>query len=158
TQVGCEALRPAEQFLHADFGGDRHTRHGTLQEWSDALPVRWQLAKGEILRDALQAPGRTYRLEQPHHEAAAPLAVVTVGARVLEHRHAWQILDGLGDQVVVLGRLVDDVDAGERAELPGPHARAVDHHVGLDVAERGTHAGHPAARLQHPGGRYALDD
>jgi hypothetical protein len=45
-------------------------------------------------------------------------------------RHA---LDGLGDEVVVLGRLVRDGHAIEGAELSGPHAGAIDHELGLDV-------------------------
>jgi len=51
-------------------------------------------------------------------------------------RHAFE---GLGDQIVVLGGLVGDGDAVEGAELPGPHAGAVDHELRLDVALVGGH-------------------
>ena len=48
----------------------------------------------------------------------------------------------------MLGRLQRHGHPGRRAELPGPHAGAVDDVLGLDVAERRPHAGHRAARGQ----------
>ena len=56
-----------------------------------------------------------------------------------------EALDLLGDEVVVLGGLQRDVDAGRVAELARPHAGAVDDELGLDVAVIGAHAGDDAA-------------
>ena len=89
--------------------------------------------------------GRADRLEHAEHQAAALLAEVAVVGRVLQHRPVPAHLgDRLGEQVVVLGRLQRDADAGQLAELARPHARAVDHVLGLDVAVRGPDAGHRA--------------
>ncbi len=67
-------------------------------------------------------------------------------------------LDGLGDEIVVLGRLVRDADAVEGAELSGPHAGAIDHELRLDVALRGGHAGGTAVLGGDARDRHALDD
>ena len=73
---------------------------------------------------AVDLPRRADRLEQAEHQAAALLAVVAVGGRVLEHRPgAVDAFDRLGEQVVVLGRLQRDGHPGQLAELARPHAR-----------------------------------
>ena len=115
--------------------------------------------ESRVGRDALDAPRRADRLEQPDHQPAAFLAVIAVRGRILEHGHVRrQPLDGLGEQVVVLGGLVRYVDTGERAELARPHARAVDDVLGRDIAERRPHAGDPSPRRQHTERRDALED
>ena len=70
---------------------------------------------------------------------------------------ASRAVDRLGDQVVVLGRLERDRHAGPRAELPGPHAGAVDDDLALDVAVRGADPGHRAALGEHVEDRHALE-
>ena len=104
--------------------------------------------------------GRLGRLEQPHHQPAALYsAVITVGARILEHRHVRRkIPDRLGDQSVMLRRLIGDRDAREPTELTRPHAGAVDDDIGLDVAERGANARYVSAVVQNAGRRHAFDD
>ncbi len=58
----------------------------------------------------------------------------------------------------MLGGLQRDADPGQRAELPGPHARRVHHHLGLDPALAGQHGADPAPVELHPGGGHAFDD
>ncbi len=70
-------------------------------------------------------------------------------------RHA---LDRFGDEIVVLGRLVGDAHAIEGAELPGPHAGAIDHEFGLDVALGGGHPRGTAVPGGDTGDRHVLDD
>ena len=51
-----------------------------------------------------------------------------------------QAFHGLGDDVEVLGRVQRHRGAGLGAEFMRPHAGAVDHHVGADLAKLGAYA------------------
>ena len=158
AQVGREALRTAEEFLDPGFERDRNAAHRLFQIGRHAIPIGWNLAEGEILRNSVDMPWRADRLEQADQQAADFLAEVAVGRRVFEHRHRRrEARDRLGDQVVVLGRLVRDGDAVALAELARPHACAVDHILRLDIARLRAHAGDPAVLLQHAGDAHALD-
>src|SRR5215831_7433474 len=65
------------------------------------------------------------------------LAVIPVGRRILEHGpRAVDALDRFCEQVVVLGGLERDGDSGKLPELTGPHAGAIHHVLGLDIALR----------------------
>ncbi len=147
-----------------------HPRHRLLQERPHPVPVGRDLAEGEVLRDPVDLPRRRLRLEEADHHPAALLAVVAVRRGVLEDRRVrGEPVDGVGDQVVVLGGLVRDHQAVLRAELAGPHAGAVDDVLALDVgaasggrAPSGGRARrdprHPAAVRADLVDRHALDD
>ena len=158
-EIRREALGPAEELADADLHRDRDPLHGGLHVRTHAVPVRIQLTEREVLRHAVHLPRRAHRLEETDHETADLLAEVAERARVLQYGDgARELGDLLRDEVVVLGRLQRDVHAGLRAELPGPHARAVDDVLGLDVAVLSPHTRHDAALLQDARDRHALDD
>ena len=101
-----------------------HAGDGALDERPHPVPVGGDLAEREVPRDAVDLPGRGDRLEEADHHAAALLAVVAVGGGVLEDRGVGaHPVDRLGDEVVVLGRLVGHDDAVALGELARPHAR-----------------------------------
>ena len=157
--VRGEGLRAAEEQPHPDLGQRRNARERGVQVGPDPVPVRRQGAEGEVVRHPVQRPGSAHRFEQTHQHAVALGPVVAVAVGVLDHRqvvsHAG---DGVGDQVVVLGRLQWDADAVALTELAGPHAGGVDHDLGLDAALVGVDRRHPAALgLDAPDGD-ALDD
>src|SRR6202022_1558547 len=56
TQIWRKALGTTEQLFHADFRGDRPARHGALEKGRHALPIRRQLAEGEIVRNSCHFP------------------------------------------------------------------------------------------------------
>ena len=58
----------------------------------------------------------------------------------------------------MLGGLQGDVDACGLAQLPGPHAGAVDDELCFDVALIGLHAGDRAGALHDAGHRHTFDD
>ncbi|CAB4958902.1 unannotated protein [freshwater metagenome] len=58
----------------------------------------------------------------------------------------------------MLGRLIRNRDAGLLAELARPHSGAIDHVLGLDVAEGGGDTGDRALGREHPGDRAAFDN
>ncbi len=92
-------------------------------------------------------------------QARAFLPVITVDGRVFEHRHVLrQVPDRLGDQVVVLGRLIREHDAVLRRELARPQPGTVDDHVRRDVAEGRRDARDTAVLLQHACRRHAFED
>ena len=158
-QVRGEALRPAEQLLQSHLHRDRYSLHRGFEVWAHAFPVRRDLAEGEVVGDAADVPRRADRLEHPEHQAAALLPEVAVRRRVLEDGPGVRDLgDPLGDQVVVLRCLERDVHPVPGPELAGPHPRAVDDVLGLDVAVRRAHAGHRPATREHLRDRDAFDD
>ena len=154
-EVGGERLRPAEERAHTDLEGDRHPGHRLLQERAHPVPVGLQRGERRRPRDAVDRPGRGVRLEEADHHAAALLAVVAVRRGVLEDRRVRvDPLDGVGDQVVVLGGLVGDHHAAPLAELAGPHAGAV--HDVLALEGRRVAVGR-ACRDHHPPHLAVLD-
>ncbi len=58
----------------------------------------------------------------------------------------------------MLGGLVGNVDAGQGAELPRPHAGAVHDDLGLNIAARGAHRANAAPLLQHPERGHAFQE
>ena len=132
-EVGGERLGPAEERADPDLVGDRHPVHRLLEERRHPVPVGRQRPEGEVPRDARDRPGRGLRLEEADHHPAPFLAVVAEGGRVLEDRRVLsEALDGVGDQVVVLGGLVGDHQPVALPELTRPHAGAVDDVLALD--------------------------
>src|SRR6266545_4192340 len=57
-QVGREALRAAEVGAYTGVQRDRDALHRLFQVRRGAVPVRWQLAEGEVLRYSLDPPRR----------------------------------------------------------------------------------------------------
>ena len=91
-------------------------------------------------------------LEPAHDQAAHLLLDVGVAVRVAQHGQVpVDPVDLLGDHVEVLGRVQRHGHPAHRADLLGPLAGAVDHHLGLDVAGVGADAGCRAV-LGHNGG------
>ena len=117
-----------------------HSLHRPLEVGSHAVPVRRQLAEGEVRRDAADVPRRADRFEETDHQAAPLFAVVAVRRRIFEDRPVRiDAGNGVGDEVVVLGGLQRDRHAVHLAQLSCPHARAVDDVLALDLALRGGH-------------------
>ena len=165
-QVGRERLGAAEERPHPDLEGDRHPGHRGLEERRHPVPVGLQRGERRGRRDAVDGPRGGARLEEADHHPAALLAVVAVGGGVLEDRPVRvDALDGVGDQVVVLGRLVGYDDAALLGELAGPHAGAVHDVLALDVAvspvapaRADPDPGHGAVAGQYVVDPDALDD
>jgi len=141
--VGREGLRAAEEGPDADRGRHRDALQGRLDEGRHPLHVERDRGERRVVRDAVELPRRGLGLEDADHHPAALLAVVAEGARVLEDRVVGrQAVDRVGDQVVVLSRLVGDDDAIAFPELARPHAGAVDDELALDVTRTRPHPGH----------------
>jgi hypothetical protein len=152
-----QALRPAEERAYAGVDADRHPAHGRLEVGRHPVPVRRQLAEGEVGGNPVDLPRRADRLEEPDHEPAALLPEVAEARRILQHgQRAVDALDRLGDEVVVLGGLQRDIHADALAELAGPHAGAVDDVLRLDVTLRRAYAAHRTAAGEEPGRRHPL--
>jgi len=100
-----------------------------------------------------------HRLEQAEHEPAALFPEVAVGRGIFEYgQRAVDPVDGLRDEVVVLGRLQRDGHPGGGPELARPHAGAVDDVLRFDVTVRRADSAHRAAADREPGDRDPLDD
>ena len=159
SDVGREALRPAEELADAGVVQRREPVHRIRQESGHPVPVGRKHGEPEVLRDPIEGPRRGLRLEQPDEDAAGLLAVVAVAVRVLHHRQVGvRPLDRVGQQVVVLGRLQGHRDAGQRAELTPPHAGGDHDGLGLDRTAVGLDAGDAAAGRHEARDRHALDD
>ena len=157
-KVGGEALGAAEELPDADLVRHRDAAHRGLEVRAHAVPVRRQLEERRGVGDPVDLPRRAHRLEEADHQAAALLAEVAEVGRVLEHRERLgDLVELLGDQVVVLGRLQRHVDAVLLGELPRPHAGAVHDDLALDVAVRRVDAGDRAVLRRHRSDRHALE-
>ena len=138
ARSGVKLSGPQKNLRMPTSADDRDPGHGLLQERAHPVPVRRQLAEARS-PPGCRRPATARRPARTCPSIRPPpfLAEVAVVGRVLQHRPvAAHLSDRLGQQVVVLGRLQRDADAGELAELTGPHARAVDYVLGLDVAVR----------------------
>ena len=150
---------PQKNVRRPGVGERRVALHRGVEVGRHPVPVRRDGAEGEVGRRSVELPRRTHRLEQPDEQAAALLAVVGVAVRVLDHRQvAVHAVDGLGEQVVVLGGLQRDVDADAAPQLARPEARGDHDGLALDVACVGDDRGDPAVLGAQPGHRHALDD
>ena len=162
-EVGGEALRAAEERADAGLGADGHPAHGPLDVRAHPVPVGLQRCERHVVGDGAHVPRRAHRLEQADHQPAHLFAVVAVVGGVFDDGpRRVEAVDVLGDEVVVLGRLQWDGHPVALAQLAGPHASAVHHHVALDGAVVGGHTGHPAggagAGGDHLGDGDALHD
>ena len=125
AQVGREALRAAEELLDAGLERDRARAPSPSRGTGPCGPSR----AGSRRRRSPGGMPSTFHgahtgSNRPDHQAAALLAEVAVGGRVLEHRQVRrQVGDPLGDQVVVLGRLQRDVDADLARRAGAPTCR-----------------------------------
>src|SRR4029077_10752283 len=101
-----------------------------LQVRSNTVEVRWQQPAVEILRDAVERPGQRVALERADEQAAVLLAAVEGAVRGAEDRQFGpeprDLLDRLGDEVVVLHRHEREVVTGEPRDLASPLPGGVD--------------------------------
>ncbi len=133
--------------------------HRVGQVPAHPLPVRRQHRESQVLRDLVERPRRALGLEQADQDAARFLPVVAVAIRVLhDGKVRMRPCHRFGDQVVVLGCLERQGDAGKLAELATPHPGRVHDRVALDGAVVGIHPRHAAVRLEDAGDGDALDD
>ncbi len=99
------------------------------------IVVFGQRVEAEALGDALHAPRLRHRLEATHEQLARVFLVV--GAFVLHAQHrqvARQAVDGLGDDVEVLGGVQGHGHADVGRQAVRPHAGAEHHGVRCNVA------------------------
>src|SRR6056297_1457161 len=72
--------------------------------------------------------------EGAEHHLAGVFLVIGAFIGHAQHRQGAEARDRLGDDVEMLAGLQRHVDAQHRAQLAAPHAGAVDHVFGLDMA------------------------
>ena len=98
-------------------------------------------------------------LEQPHEQATRLLSEVAVRGRVLEDgKVRVHTVEGLGDEVVVLGCLQGHTDADRVAELSTPDAGGKDDDLRLDHPEVRDDAGDAVSPPRDPGDGDTLED
>jgi hypothetical protein len=165
--VGGEGLGAVDQLGDGDPLHRRQPPLRVLDDLLEAVPVLFQQAAVEVGRDPLQPAGSLRQegrlaaaLVAAHHQAVAVLAVVdeevgvTQGGEVPAVAGGGDLLQRLGDQVLVGHRQQRHPHAGHPGDLGGVHAAGVDDYLRLDVAAVGVHAAHTSlAHLdpRHPG-------
>ena len=157
--VGGERLRPAEEGPHARIRQHGNPVQRRAEEGLHPLPVRTYFPKRKPAGHPVERPRGGDRLEEAHQHAVALGPVVAVVVRVLDDRQIGvHPRHRVGEQVVMLSGLEGDGDPGQGPELAGPHARRVDHHLGLDPAGAGQHGAHLPPAGRHPGRGHPFDD
>ncbi len=156
--IGRKRFRPAEQQLDAGVEEAGDTPHRLVDMGIHALPVGRNFAEAEVLRNALRPPRPRLGFEQAHHDLARLLADVGRVAGIAQDRqqrmHAGH---GLGDQVIMLGRLQRHVHAGHPPDGARPHAGAVDDDLRAYIARVGTHARRASVLAEDPDHRCVLE-
>ena len=144
--VGGEPLRAVDEPRDACLVHGGHPPHGPGGDLLEARPVGGQQLAVEVGRDALQRPRRRVALVATHHQPSHLGPEIDQVVRIAQlgevGRHA---LDRLGDQVLVGKRNHRDRDARHAPDLPGKHARGIDHHLAGDRSALRLDASHPPA-------------
>ena len=118
--------------------------HGGLEYRGEVIEVLGELIEGEVLGDAVHAPGLGIGFEGADQQLAGILLVIGAAVHVAQHRQVGrQIGDRLGDDVEMLAGVQRNVHAAHQPDLAGPHAGAVDDHLAGNVAFRRRHAANP---------------
>ena len=118
-----------------------------------------QLVEAEILRDARHAPGLGDRLEGADQQLAGILLEIGLLVRHPQGRQvAGQARNALGQDVEMLAGMQRHIHPGHAADRMPPHAGAVDHVVGDDIALRRGHSGDPTLHLMDRGDGDVLED
>ena len=135
VRVGRECLRAVEELLHLGALHRRDAPDGVLEQLFHTLPLFGQQPCLEVVRDAVDRPGRRGALVATHHEAPDLGSEVDEIVGVAERRQRFERrVERLGDQILVAVRDDRQVDAGEPRNLPGVHAGGVDDDLTLDPA------------------------
>ena len=142
--VRGEALRAVVEHLDPGLGEHRDPRDRAVHQDREVIPVLVEQLELERVGQRVGGdPGLGVGLEAADHQPADLLLDVGVAVRVAQHREVpVHPVDLLGDHVEVLGRVQRHGHPGHRADLLGPLAGAVDHHLGLDVAVVGADSCH----------------
>ena len=142
----------------------RHARDRLFEDRFEMVEILGQLVETEILRDAVHAPGLGDRLEGAEQHLAGILLVIGAFVRHAQDRQGAEVRDRLGHDVEMLAGVERDRHAAHRTQFARPHAGAVDHDVGGDLAPfrfvfavaLPRHAGDTAVRLRNAGNLYAF--
>ena len=137
----------AEEFLNAGLLERRDAAHGVEQHRLEVAEIARDLAEGEILGNSLGAPGAGMGLEGADQQLAGIVFEIAAMIVVAQHRHvrieAGHILE---QHVVMLAGMQGHGNADARGQIPGPHAAAKHHVVGVDAPAVGLHAAARAGR------------
>src|SRR5271165_2359582 len=144
--VRGEALRAVVEHLDPGLGEHRDALYGTVHEDREVVPVLVEQLELERVGQRVGGdPGLGVGFEAADHQPADLLLDVGVAVRVAQDREVpVHTVDLLGDHVEVFGRVQRHGHPGQRADLLGPLAGTVDHHLGLDVAAVGADASYGA--------------
>ena len=160
--IGGEAFRPVEEGVNPGGLEQRHAVHRRFQDRLEMVEILGQGIKAEILADTAHAPGFRLRLEGAQHHLARVLLVIGAFIGHAQHRQMAQPLDRFGHQVEMLAGMQRQGDAVLIGQVAAPHAAAVDHDIGGNMAGLPVHhvidAGHPPPRLGHAGDLDAFKD
>ena len=93
-----------------------------------------KLVELEILGDAIHGPGFCVWLERAQQDFARVFLVIGAFIGDAQYRHLAERVDALGHDVEVFAGMKRHIHTRHPANLVPPHARAVHHHIGLNVA------------------------
>ncbi len=132
--------RPVDHPLDPGAADHRHTGNRPHHIVFDPFEIVGEKLVAETLRRAVLGP-EFHRLFIGTHEKALALLpqvilAVAVGDRRQAAIHRGDFGDGLGDEILMLGRHQGQLDPRQRRHLAAPEAGGVDHPVGVDIALR----------------------
>ena len=120
--------------------------------------VLGQFVEFEVLRDARHAPRFSHRFKSADQQLASVFLVIQALIRLAQDRQiARQAVNRFGHHVEMLTGVQRHIDASQATDLTAPHAGAIDHQIGGDIASVGGHADHPILPAMDRGDLDILD-
>ena len=132
--IGGKAFRSVKEGMDARGLEQRHAVHGVFENGHEVIPILRQRVELEILADTRHAPRFGLRLKGADHHLAGVGFVIGAFVGHAQHRQVPQPFDRFGDQVKMLAGVQRQGHARLFGQIAAPHAAAVHHHIGGDMA------------------------
>ena len=135
-----------EEQTNARLRKQRHAMCCIFHKRCNVFEVFRQRGKRKLFRDALHAPWLCNWFKPAHQQLACVFFEISATVLVAQHRHRWRdSLNGLGDNVKVLGCMQRNCCANCVAQLARPHSSAVHNCIGPNHFAVGNYANCSAA-------------
>ncbi len=132
--VGGKAFRAVEKGM--DSGGleQRHPVHRRLKDGLKVVEIFGQAVETEIFGDARHSPWLGFGFKGTQHHLACVRFVIGAFIGHPQHRQMAKAVNRFGHEVEMLARMQRQRHVVLGRQITAPHAAAVDHHVGGDMA------------------------
>ena len=160
--IGGKAFGAVEEGVDARRLEHRHALGRHLEDRLEMLEILWQRVEAEIFRNAAHAPWLGAWFKRAQHHLARVRFVIGAFVGHPQNRQMPKPFNGFCHEVKVLAGMERQGHARRCGQIAAPHAAAVDHDIGGDMALLRAivpiHAGRAHPVIGHGGNLDPLDD